>query len=110
MRFTATVKKKSVVVRGVDLPDGVTVDVAINERTYVPTEEEDRMVAESRRQFARGEYYDLEDVLAELRGGPKAVLVRDQRRRKRKATARSSGVGKPASRAKSPAVRSELQR
>jgi hypothetical protein len=83
LKFTATVKKREVVVSGVDLPDGAQVDVTID--PSVPDDIEFEWTAEmeadfkqSAREYRRGEYYRGEDYTRWLRGGPRPVLVRDQ--------------------------------
>lgn len=83
LKFTATVKKREVVVRGVDLPDGAQVDVTIDPAEPEPKDPELEALIEadckqSEREFRRGEYYSGEDFTAWLRGGPEPVLVRDK--------------------------------
>jgi hypothetical protein len=98
LRFTAKVKKREIVVRGVDLPDGATVDVTIDpqeddEEVWDPTPEEWAMIKESEAAFRRGEYYRGEDYTAWLRGGPRPVLVRDQPAFRQPARTRARAVG-----------------
>lgn len=87
LRFTATVKKRAVVVSGVDLPDGAQVDVTIDpsvpddidlEWTPEMEAQAEADYKQSQREFRRGEYYRGEDFTRWLRGGPRPVLVRDQ--------------------------------
>lgn len=87
LRFTATVKKREVVVSGVDLPDGAQVDVTIDPSVIDDVDPEwdaelealiEADCKQSEREFRRGEYYRGEDFMRWLRGGPRPVLVRDQ--------------------------------
>lgn len=84
LRFTAKVKKREVVVRGIDLPDGATVDVTIDPQKeddiHVLTPEDEAAIKEGEAEFRRGEYYRGEEFFAWLRGGPQPVLVRDKQR------------------------------
>lgn len=97
LRFTAKVKKREVVVRGVDLPDGATVDVTIDpqedEEVWDPTPEDLATIKLSEAQFRRGEYYRGEDYSAWLRGGPRPVLVRDQPGFRQSGRTRAPAVG-----------------
>src|SRR5690606_6909270 len=70
LRFTAKVKKREVVVRGVDLPDGSTVDVTIDpheEDDFVLTPEDLAAIDESVREIRRGELVTGDELLASLR-------------------------------------------
>lgn len=83
LKFSTTVKKGEVVVRGVDLPDGAQVDVTIDPTVAEPLDPELEALIEadckqSDREFRRGEYYRGEDYTRWLLGGPRPVLVRDQ--------------------------------
>lgn len=115
LRFTAKVKKREVVVRGVDLPDGSTVNVTIDPQDDIsepdaphqpddvwdPTPEEWAMIRQAEAEYRRGEYYRGEDFTAWLRGGPKPVLVRGPARRLSPARAGTATVGsRPRKRAK----------
>lgn len=106
LRFTTKVKKRSVVVRDVDLPDGAMVDV-----TIAPQEDEEdddldltpeqwKEVRAAERQIARGEYVTGDELRAWLREsfplprGGEPTHARDDRNR-------SAGVGaKPPGRTK----------
>jgi len=112
LKFTATVKKREVVVRGIDLPDGAQVDVTIDPSASEVLDPELEALIEadckqSDREFRRGEYYRGEEYMAWLRGGPRPILVRDQpgwrspaerRREKLAAATRSSKPAKSGSR------------
>lgn len=83
LKFSTTVKKGEVVVRGVDLPDGAQVDVTIDPTVIEELDPELEALIEadckqSDREYRRGEYYSGEDFTAWLRGGPEPVLVRDK--------------------------------
>jgi hypothetical protein len=110
LRFTAKVRKREVVVRGVDLPDGATVDVTIDPQEeddiHVLTPEDLASIKEADAEFRRGEYYRGEDYTAWLRGGPRPVLVRDQPGGRLASRARAASVGaRPRKRAKPAAGR-----
>jgi len=88
MRFTATVKNREVVIRGVDLPDGDEVDVTIEEAVG-----EDGLTATERREIelgeaevAAGKTRPLDEFLAELQ------QRRELRDRDRRARAANDGM------------------
>jgi hypothetical protein len=70
LRFTTKVKKRSVVVRDVDLPDGATVDVTIapqqdeEDDDLDLTPEQWKEVRAAERRIARGEYITGEEFRA----------------------------------------------
>jgi hypothetical protein len=109
LRFTAKVKKRSVVVRDVDLPDGATVDVTIaaqppdEEESEELTPEEWAMVREGLRAADRGEVFTVDEVFAHLRAA--SLYGHDYGARTSSSEARNADVGgKPRRRAK-PAAR-----
>lgn len=69
MRFTATVKNGEVVIRDVQLPDGDTVDVTIEEHVDEDglTDQDWREIDQAREEMAAGKWRLLDDVLAEIR-------------------------------------------
>ena len=94
MRFTATVKNREVVIRGVDLPDGDEVDVTIDEAA-----DEDGLTASDLRridrglaQVAAGKVRPLDDLLIEIRQR-RELRDRGQRRRRSNGQARGGAVG-----------------
>ena len=109
LRFTAKVRKREVVVRGVDLPDGATVDVTIDPQEagddLTPEElaEIERQEKLSMAEYRRGEYFRGEDIVRWVRGGPAPVLVRDQPARTKAGGSRGGGMA-PASRKRKPSV------
>lgn len=108
LRFTAKVKKREVVVRGVDLPDGSTVDVTIDpheEEDFVLTPEDLAGIDESIREIRRGEFVTGDELLATLRerrAVPRAPLEGGATRR----AARTRAVGAARNGAKSSRGRS----
>ena len=71
LRFTAKVKKREVVVRDVDLPEGSTVDVTItpqqDEVDFELTPDQWATVRAGERAADRGEYCTSEEIFARLR-------------------------------------------
>lgn len=113
LRFTARVKKRSAVVRDVDLPDGATVDVTIaaqpsdEEESEELTPEEWAMVREGLRAAERGEVFTIEETLASIR----SLYGHDYSSRASRAGARNTDVGsKPRRRTKPAAGRVRRRR
>jgi len=108
LRFTATVKKREVLVRDIDLPDGATVDVTIEPQAE-EWDDDDlpesvwEQVRASERAYRRGEYIAGDELRAWLRsfavhGGTQPAGTGEARNR-------SASVGAAPRRRKKPAAR-----
>jgi hypothetical protein len=106
LRFTAKVKKREVVVRDVDLPEGSTVDVTIapqqaDDHDFTP--EQWKEIRAAFRAADRGEVIPIEESFARLRGI--SLYGHDYFRGRANGGARDDGMGAPPRRRKKPAAR-----
>jgi hypothetical protein len=113
LRFTAKVKKRAVMVRDVDLPDGSTVDVTIaahdDEPEWDPTPEQWAEIREGERAADRGEGISIEECLARLTAN--SIRGHDYRTRTTSGAAGNKRVGAaPRARTKSAAKRARKRR
>jgi hypothetical protein len=106
MVFTATVKKGSVVIKDVPLPDGEEVEVTIERQAglYVMSEEEEREVLLGEAEADAGLARPVHEFLAELRAGD-ALRGRNRRTRSARRGTRKAAVGTTRSRTKSASSR-----